>query len=734
MLRAIRNLLLSTVAARSAAVARVSFHRYVPTIESLEERNLLATLIGLNGAGAGADAGTLTDPAIPDRFEFKATVTGKISILMRAEQELMLSELSVADEPSAIGFAVASQVPGALDYFVQFDVTADQTYEFTAGVPYDPSNPGRRLDVGAYRLYLSTEASDFSAVTPHMIPLDASGLGIQLGTLETAGDQDLFAFTAKAKGRAFVRVDGGANAGQELVFDTVPGQTIGILVSRDSAGPYVLTVNAFADDFPDAGVKTVKLDADGTGSQSGRIDYIGDVDVFRFTATKSGTMTVTMEDDEWRFTGDLTVSSPDISYQFSGPPNPFLAYPRIVQFEVKDGVTYTVRASGVVANDPVESHSANYELSFSMVKDDFADSKAHLINIDEVTHVGTQSGSIESPGDTDRFSFTAAKDGYAIIALTPTFATNMQGLLTVPTAPRAAITVVDQSDSSVTVVEGDDVFVHFGHGGTTRGHFVVLRVTAGDTYEFLVSADQGTIGSYTVSLAAFDTADTATFKRLDFSGQGFFEDTLAFALPTPADSAPSPEVVLTITTSGFVFPVPERGTPSVTNTQLAAFPLPGANGGGSPVNPVSLTANSLIATLLGVAARDNAVPPADQQVLAARGNSELASSLLVSLLTGVVSSGGSDAAAAPVISGTVFADVDANGRPGEEEPGVAGEQVVLEVLQNGQYVVVATATTDANGAYAFEAVPAGEYRVRRVTEGTAGKANGQTIKITGDGK
>ncbi|MBL8799318.1 MAG: hypothetical protein JNM56_35865, partial [Planctomycetia bacterium] len=38
------------------------------------------------------------------------------------------------------------------------------------------------------------------------------------------------------------------------------------------------------------------------------------------------------------------------------------------------------------------------------------------------------------------------------------------------------------------------------------------------------------------------------------------------------------------------------------------------------------------------------------------------------------------------------------------------------------------------GAYAFEAVPAGEYRVRRVTEGTAGKANGQTIKITGDGK
>ena len=88
-------------------------------------------------------------------------------------------------------------------------------------------------------------------------------------------------------------------------------ETFGILVSGERC-PYVLTVNAFADDFPDARVTTIKLDAEGSGSQAGRINagrinFADDVDVFRFTAPKTGIMSVKMQDDWWRFTGELSV-------------------------------------------------------------------------------------------------------------------------------------------------------------------------------------------------------------------------------------------------------------------------------------------------------------------------------------------------------------------------------------------------------------------------------------------
>jgi len=739
----------------------------------------------LNGSGSGSGAGTIERDGlgkpVPVVYSFTATVTGKVSILMRAEQEFLLSRLSsvldvtAAGPPDTKGNLVASQHVGALDHLVQFDVQAGHTYQFTAGVAV-PLNPFGSASTGAYRWYISTETADFSGATPHMIPLDRSGLGIQLGTLETSADQDLFAFTATETGRAFVRVDGGgAGTVKELIFDTEQGQTqtFGILVSGDAPGPYVLTVNAFKDDFPDATVKTIVLDPTTGFEQAGRIDYIGDVDVFSFTAPKDGIVTVTMEDDWWRFTGALSVSSssPDgvsVIYEFTGPANPFLDYPRILQFEVEVEMetVYTVQASGAVSNDPFAGHSANYVLSLSMVEDDFAETSecAYGIVPDESTGAGIQSGSIEKPEDQDRFKFTARENGYVIVALSSEQATNMQGRLTFPTDANppnsiADVTVeyVTGAFSPITTVGPDGVFSNVGYDGTTRDHFVVIQVEKCQTYEFLVSADDRTIGDYTLALTEFYSAGTSQpFKRLEFSGSRFVEDTLTFTIP----AAPDTPVLLTISTFGFVFPAPETGNPSATNTQLAAFPLPPTNTGGTPgavtvpSGQATLAGNSLINTLLVVAARDNAVRPTES-VVASTGTTDIAATLFAALLTGVIApgTGGTDAGAAPPIgdtvnnpnagaappiSGTVFEDLDGNGRLDQGEPGLAGEKIVLEVQQNGQYVVVATALTDAKGAYSFAEVPAGEYRVRRLAQVNPGSnpaaSTSYPVKVTGESK
>ncbi|MEY4941697.1 MAG: hypothetical protein RIQ93_3432, partial [Verrucomicrobiota bacterium] len=63
------------------------------------------------------------------------------------------------------------------------------------------------------------------------------------------------------------------------------------------------------------------------------------------------------------------------------------------------------------------------------------------------------------------------------------------------------------------------------------------------------------------------------------------------------------------------------------------------------------------------------------------------------------------------VNGTVFRDWNGNGTPGSGEEAISGLTVTLETGGNS----VATATTDANGAYIFAGVAAGNYSVRAAT-------------------
>lgn len=474
--------------------------RYRPTLEQLECRLLPATLtLPLDSTGSAFHADTVTSSTNPDVFDIQATVTGRMSVLMRAEEQGMLPLLSgtngttVADQ-----LAIASPLALARDHLVQFAVTIGQHYYLSAGVELTVSNDGLppHYVLGPYQLYVSTEPTiEFSATTPHMIPLDASGLGVQLGTITPGDVGDLFAFTATVTGRAVVRVNGGVNTGQELDLDIVPKHTYGFLVSQ--AGPYVVTVTSIADDFPDNQVFPIALDATGSGSQSGAINYSGDVDVFRFTASVSGTMTLMMQNkdgssDISTLSSELSVSGATVTYDISPSRRSSDSTPasdRILQFHVDAGHEYTLRASG--ANGSIGS----YQLSLSMA-DDGPDTTLKIITLDS-SGAATQPGGLEVPGDRDRFKFTATVSGYMVVALIPQGAekdgiawepgTNLQGLLTFPSTPIVVGSIDGQNVHLVNVPL--EYFSGAGWLETSREQFVVIQVTAGQTYKFVVSAD-----------------------------------------------------------------------------------------------------------------------------------------------------------------------------------------------------------------------------------------------------
>jgi hypothetical protein len=739
--------------------------RFVPALEHLEWRVLPSTVIPLDSSGSGFAASTLLAPAA---FDFTATVPGTISVLMHAEQPGMQSQLTAASGTTITDQTfVPSQVAGSRDDLVQFtNVKAGEVFHLSAGLASGSV-------AGAYQLYISTEPTDFSATTPHMISLDSSGLGVQLGTIETPGDADLFAFTAAVTGQATVRVDGGAISSQEVRLDTISGQTYGLLVSDadNHTGPYVLTVDLIAND--------IDWDLSKTSTLPGTINFPDDVNNFRFTATQSGLVTLKMQnqpesDDNSTLHCALSVSGATETYSISPPRDSVsgsLGNDRIVQFEVVKGHQYTIQASG--ANGTIGS----YRLSLSMAVDDSSATVPHVISLDTSTGAGSQTGTIEFPGDKNLFQFTATADGYVVVALRPEGSsregnlnngpwepgTNMQGLLSFPAATPIVQGVV-VSPFAAAFSGPLKAFSFTGLGEATRDDFAAIQVTKGDTYEFFVSTDGNTIGDYTLALATYPSGAMATFVTTSDIGEQSLTFDFSTATPSLTIKGPPPAVSPVTDTS------PPATTP--TNTRLAAFTLPSSNtttppstvavpsgqstgtamvpGGPStgaatvPSGQSTGASNTLIATLLTVAARDNSqVVPGGQSTgveTVSSGQSTGAVTFLTSLLSGLVAlgPGGYDLDTDPLIRGTVFDDLHGGGRQSDNEPGLAGEKVLLEVHQGGQYVIVNTATTDARGAYAFPDVNPGDYRVRLVTEGGSGSdlatPTSHTVKVLSDSK
>jgi hypothetical protein len=336
----------------------------------------------------------------------------------------------------------------------------------------------------------------------------------------------------------------------------------------------------------------------------------------------------------------------------------------------------------------------------------------------------------------------------------------MQGLLTFLATPIVQGVVVPPFTAAFSGPL--QAFSFAGFEEATRDDFAAIQVTKGDTYEFSVSADRDTIGDYTLALATYPAGAMATFTTTSNVGAQALTFDFSTAPPSLTIKGPPPAVspvsdtpppttsptntrlaVFTLPSSNTTTPPSTVAAPSGQSTGAATVPSGQSTGAATiPSGQSTGASNTLIATLLTVAARDNSlIVPGGQSTgpeTVASGQSTGAVTFLTTLFIGLVAPapGGDDPDTDSLIHGTVFDDLD--GRQSDNEPGLAGEKVLLEVQQGGQYVVVNTATTDAKGAYAFTDVKPGDYRVRLVNQPGSGSDHAtptsHTVKVLTDSK
>jgi len=188
-------------------------------------------------------------------------------------------------------------------------------------------------------------------------------------------------------------------------------------------GDYVLTTRFSSD--PDAGgtldtAAAVTLSASGdTTTVQGHISPNGDLDVYRFVATVTGTLSIRQEATAGSdLDSVLTVyDASGIIIAFNDDAN-FSTFDSAVTVDVVAGQTYYAEAAGYYDSFFNEYSTGDYTLSFMPIGDDFGDTTADCVRAGSVLGTGNRGGNIERTGDVDVFSFVAPSSGTVLLSQT----------------------------------------------------------------------------------------------------------------------------------------------------------------------------------------------------------------------------------------------------------------------------------------------------------------------------
>ncbi len=217
------------------------------------------------------------------------------------------------------------------------------------------------------------------------------------------------------------------------------------------------------DDVPNtfATARPLSLGVSGSGRQSGRIDFAGDVDLFRFVAPVTGRVSVTQTAlpgsalDGVLFAYDHGQRLLALNAQADGQaPRP--GYDRRIQFDAIAGQTYFAQAAGFRAS------TGSYLLAFGTQPRDSPFPGASFVALDDAG-LGAVREAIGVPGEADAFFLVAPVTGRMTLTQTAAPGSSLDSLVSV------------FNSSGVLLASDDD-------GGGGLNSQVQLEVVAGETY------------------------------------------------------------------------------------------------------------------------------------------------------------------------------------------------------------------------------------------------------------
>lgn len=342
--------------------------------------------------GNAATFGSLEVGGDTDLFKYVATRTGTATILIASPTSSFsmqlraynasLGQISLGSPagPGNTGSQVTIQVvQGQTYYLLAAGANGSATGLYVVSIegpglpPPPPPTPDDYADAG--------EWSGAASIT-----IDSStGNGSITGELESAGDTDLFKFTATRTGLVTIGLangsgqfaalftafgsggtqlvqgtpGGGTNNGSTGQFLVVSGQTYYLLAAAANGaatGTYMLsitgpTVAPPQDDAADAGewslASTLTLNSSGGAFRAGYFETEGDTDLFKFTATASRTIQLTLQNPQGAYAAFVRVYGSDFALLGSGHAGGAQSLGSVLEVSVTAGQTYYVLASAV---------------------------------------------------------------------------------------------------------------------------------------------------------------------------------------------------------------------------------------------------------------------------------------------------------------------------------------------------------------------------------------------------
>jgi hypothetical protein len=394
-----------------------------------------------------------------------------------------------------------------------------------------------------------------TVVEAQSLDLDSSGGGTQTGSIANAGDANYYLFQVPLPGAITIHQDAAPGSSLDSFLAVFDGTGHLIASSDDSGGTVNSTVTFEAATYQSAlggadappffvraagfdtstgayrltistvAYQPVLLNSAGAGSLGGSLTAPGAVDLYRFVAPMTGTMTVSAQAApgsslESGLTA-LDAAQQPIPPTTDGGPTP----PGQMTFPVVAGQSFFVR----IAADNGSTGAYFLTISTTNPGDDFEDDlgSASPIVLDS-SGSGSQMGVIDSTRDVDSFQFVAP----------------VTGLLTV----RQSAAAGSPLDSMLTVYDAAGQQIAFNDNSwNTMNSEVVFAATAGETYSvqaagfvpplriggYLPNDSESSqpppfasrsVGSY---LLTFRTLANAHPIALDPSGSGTLSGTIA---------------------------------------------------------------------------------------------------------------------------------------------------------------------------------------------------------------
>jgi len=392
-----------------------------------------------------------------------------------------------------------------------FPVVAGQVYTIRAGAKGE--------DTGGDTVYIAPAPPLESFASMPTISLSNTGYATLPGAIGFPGASVQYRFTAPVSGLLAISQqasggtpldsvlsvydasgtllanddDGGSGRDSLIKIAVTQGQTYYVRAAGfgTSTGQFTLTLatDNFGHDFQTA--SPINLDASGSGRVSGAIGWSGDTDVFQFVLSEPQDLTIALAAAGGTFDGVIQVYDSQFNSIAQNDDDEEDDYDSKVSVSLSADQTYYVAVSGH------GSSIGGYNL---FVGNGLGSDPAHAFPITlDPQGLGSQSGTIDKPGEVTTFQVVAPASGLmTVVQLSAPEGSFMGNLLVL--------------DASGTVVASQaDQYVGFGPSSlgdndelSSEMAKVMVPAAAGQTYYVQVSG-QGTLtGEYVIDVAFND--------------------------------------------------------------------------------------------------------------------------------------------------------------------------------------------------------------------------------------